>query len=284
MSNDDKNAVSAGQAGSADDLIKNSPSPNDGGSGELVKTQPSIQGNNAGAGNADTVSKVQYEEAEKKLGEQGRELGEFRTFFKEVSPLLDKLQSQPELVEAIMEGRIDASLAQAVLDNKVKIEDAENITKAHDEVKKDLGTGYEKKSSADIEKMVAEKVGEITKKLEDSQETFKRDIKSSEERRKFEGTVESFISKTEDFSEYAKSINTWLEDHPDIYDIETAYYAVKGKALATKKAEEDEISKAEAAKLMAANAGSGSSQGARIIQDKSVADSLISSTSNPNAL
>jgi len=285
MSKDDKNTASANPAGSAEDLIKGSPSPNDGGGGEPPKTkEPSTTGKDDDPKKvADSVPKTQYEEAEKKLGEQGRELGEFRTFFKEVSPLLDKLQEQPELVEAIMDGKVDASLAQAVLDNKVKIEDAANITKAHDAVKKDLGTkGYKSTSPEDIEKMVSDKVDKVTKKLEDTKKDFKKDLKTSEERRKFEGTVEDFINKTEDFSEYAASINEWLEGHPDVYDIETAYYAVKGKSLAGKKAEEDTIAKAEAAKLVAANAAGGGSQGAQLATDPNVADTLIADSSNPN--
>ena len=282
MSKDDKTTASAGQAGSADDLIKNSPDPNDGGAGELKKTEPSGDGKKV---EVDSVPKTQYEEAEKKLGAQGRELGEFRTFFKEVSPLLDKLQEQPELVEAIMDGKVDSSLAQAVLENKVKIEDATTITKAHDEVKKDLGAKkYDNMSPEAIEKMITDKVSAVTEKLKTTQADLKKDIKMSEDRRKFEGGVEEFIGKTTDFAEYAEGVTKWLGDHPDVYDVETAYYAVKGKALAAEKATEDETAKAEAAKQIAANAAGGASQGTQLIEGVDAADTLIAGSSNPNAL
>jgi len=282
MSEEDKTKVSAGQAGSTDDLIKAGPNLNDGGVGEPAKTQePSkkdIDLNNY-------VEKTQYTEAEKKIGEQGKELGDFRNFFSEVSPLLDKLQAQPELVEAILEGKVDSSLAQAVIDNKVKIEEATTITEAHKEVKDNLGAKqYEKASAADIEKMVADKVGELSKKLEDTQKGLKNDLKESENRRKFEGSIEEFVSNTTDFKEYAAQINEWLVAHPNVYDIETAYYAVKGKVLVDKKVNDEDVAKAEEAKKMAANAGGGGSQGGNFAPGVNAADQLIANSSNPNYL
>lgn len=284
MSKDSSNA-SVGQTGNADDLINNAgPSVNGGNDGESAMTnQPSTHGDNL-----DDASKKSYEESqkqvqelEKKLGEQGSELGEFRTFFKDVGPLLDTLQEQPELVEAIMDGKVDSSLANAVLENKVKIEDAAKVTEAHQKVKDDLGdTEYGETSKKDLEKMITDKVNEMEKRIGKSN---KNDIKSSEDKRKFEESVDEFVQNTDDFSEYAEKINEWLEENPSVYDIKTAYYAVKGIDVSRKKAEENKISKAEAAKNLAANAAGGGSQGASIVSGEDAADSLIANSANPNA-
>lgn len=228
----------------------------------------------------DYVKKTQYEDAEKKIGEQGKELGDYRSFFKEISPLLDKLQEQPELVEAIMGGKIDSKLAEAVLADKVKIEEATKVAEAHKEVKKALGTKeYAKTSAKDIEKLVADKVKEHIAATEKS---LKSDMSNMEERREFESKVNDFIAKTEDFPEYAGAINEWFEDHPNQYDIEIAYDAVKGRGVSKKIKEEEEAKAAEAQKNMAANAGGGQSQGAQIVQGEEILDKLIKRRSNPN--
>jgi len=260
MSKEENNNASV-NTGSADDLIQSDPLDLNGGESEETS------GNKL---------QEQYTALEKKLGEQGNELGDLRNFFEEVEPLMDKLQEQPELVEAIMSGKVDTDLAQAVLSNKVKIEDAAIVTEAHKEVKTNLGnTKYKNTSSEDIEKMINEKISKVSN-------DFKQNIKSSEDRGKFEKSVERFIGETEDFSVYAKGVTEWLDKHTDIYDIETAYYAVKGKALAAEKSKENDSAMGEAAKRLAMNAGGGS-QGGKIVQDKSVVDSLISGVSNPNS-
>ncbi len=260
MSKEENNNASV-NTGSADDLIQSDPSNNGGESGEATEVK----------------FQEQHAALEKKLGEQGKELGDFRNFFEEVSPLMDKLQEQPELVEAIMNGQVDSDLAQAVIDNKVKIEDAAIVTDAHKEVKNTLGkTKYQKTSPEDIEKMINDKISKVSN-------DFKANIKNSEDRGKFEKSIERFIGETEDFSVYANDITGWLDAHPDIYDIETAYYAVKGKALVEGKAKENESSIGEAAKRLAMNAGGGGSQGAQIVNNQDVANSLIAGVSNPNA-
>lgn len=73
--------------------------------------------------NSNVVSKDVYDQLESKLGSQGKELGDFRTFFQDLSPLLDKLQAQPEVVEAILNGKINTALAQVVSAEKFRAEE-----------------------------------------------------------------------------------------------------------------------------------------------------------------
>ena len=274
MSKDEKNTASADKAGSADDLIKAGPEasaagePDDKGAGINEKST------------TETVDKSQYEELESKLGEQGQELGEYRDFLKQVGPLLDELDQQPELVKAIMDGKIDKDLVQAAMDGKVSIAEAETVSKAHEDVKKTLGKKvYEKTAPEDIQKLVADQVAEATKGMKDD---FNKNISNVEEIREFENRINDFISNTDDFADYAVDIEKWFESHPDQDDIEIAYNSVKGKFLADVASQNNAKTTAEEKKAAAANAAGGGSQSAQIIEDKDVIDSLISPKSNPN--
>jgi hypothetical protein len=221
---------------------------------------------------------AQYEEAQKKLGTQGQELGELRTFFKNIEPLLEKLDTQPEVIKAILDGKIDVGLAKAALEGKIKIEDAAVVSAAHDQVQKELGKKkYEGASPEDIAKLVEEKAAGIKEELT-------RSFNEREELKTFEEKTAYFIANTSDFEKYANDVNTWLQDNPDQDNIEVAYYAVKGKALEKALEEGNESALAELRKEMALNAGGGSSQGGSITVDQNVVDSLISRGSAPNRL
>lgn len=277
----EESLADAGGNSEIEDLIKEGSSANTAEGKPLDKSvskQPSDEINLD-----DFVEKSQYEEATKKIGSQGQELGEYRSFFKEISPLLDKLQEQPDLVEAIMEGKIDSKLAESVMAGKVKIEDATQVAEAHEVLKKELGEKkYGALSASEIEKLVETRVKEH---IVQAEKNFKTNISDIESRREFESRVNDFIARTPDFPEYADTIVDWLEDHPDQYDIETAYDAVKGKALAILAKEEAEKGAAEAQKNLASNAGGGSSQGATIVKGTDeVIDTLIRNKSNPNVL
>lgn len=228
------------------------------------------------------VPKNQYEEIEQKIGGQEKELGEYRSFFKEISPLLDKLQEQPDLVEAIMEGKIDSKLAESVMAGKFKIEDATEVAEAHKEIKKELGTKqYKEMSPEDIEKLVEERV---TEHIEKAEKNLKTNFTSIEDRKEFESKVNSFIANTPDFPEFSEAVVNWLEEHPEQYEIEIAYDAVKGKALANLAKEEEDAKMGEAQKDLIRNAGGGSSQGNKIVENTNIIDSLIRNRSNPNVL
>ena len=260
------------------DEVKNGSAP--AGSPEAAKTGPEGQPEgSAPAGDSKaTITEEQYKSLESKLGTQGKELGDYRTFVKSITPLLDKLDDQPELIQAILDGKITAEMAEAVVEGKVSKKDAEKVSSAHDKVKKDLGKkGYDKADANEIEKRVED---EITKVRGD----FDKKLKESEEMRSFKEKVNDFISNTKDFPEFAEEVEKLILDNPNIDDIELAYHVVKGKKLQEDKAKADEAANSEAAKGLALNATGGSSQGAKVVSDEAVIDQLISSKSNPNAL
>lgn len=215
-----------------------------------------------------------YSELEKKLGEQGAELGEYRKFFENISPVLTKLDESPELVQAIVDGKIDKELAQAITEGKITIGDAQAVTQAHEQVQKELGKRYDKVSVDDVAKLVEEKVAEAKREMESK-------MTASEDMRTFESSVNDFVARTPDFMQFAPEIDAWLDEH-DVTDIEVAYDAVKGRALTKLMAEGAAGNVAEAAKMLAMNAAGGSSRSNAAPDDTSLIDSLIGGRSNPN--
>lgn len=257
------------EAGSPESLIQADPA-------KSASAGESAQAQQAQATTAEVVSKQQYEELESKLGSQGEELGEYREFFKRIAPVLDKLESSPELVQAILDGKVDSNLAQAALEGKVSIGVAQEVTKAHEEVKKELGDkGYAKANPEQIEELV-------NRRLDEVKTEFRRELSDAEEIRSYEQQTTAFIEGTPDFPEYAELIQEWLEDHPDQDDVKIAYDAVKGAVLQQKQAEASTAQAGEAAKEVAANAAGGASQGSTILPDQSIVDKLIAGRSNPN--
>ena len=194
---------------------------------------------------------------------------------------MDKLDAQPELAQAIVDGKIDMELINKVAEGTVSVKDAEDVTKAHKEVKKEVGTKkYETMDPEKIEKLVADKVTEQTKIIE---KDLKQSISDSDDIREFQKRTEDFVASKDDFVDYAEDIEKWFKSHTDQDDIEIAYNAVKGKAIADavdKKQQEDE---GEANKDVAANAAGGASAGATVVEDQEKIDELISGRSNPNA-
>lgn len=237
---------------------------------------PAINPNNPGgaAGQANDGAQVdyktQYEELEKKLGAQGSELGEYRTFFQNISPLLDKLDQSPELVQAIIDGKVDANLAKAAYEGKISIADAAAVSQAATEVKKDLGSEYKGMSPEEINKLIENKANEIRKEFEE-----KADLSEFEEK------TQRFIASKTDFVEHAPAIDKWLDEH-DVTDVEVAYWAVKGKlseAAATKKAEEEA---GEQQKDMMMNAAGGGVTARYAPDGTSIIDKLVAGKANPN--
>jgi hypothetical protein len=251
------------------------------GSLEGLSADPSKNGESNGKTDAgDVVPRQQYEDLEKKLGEQGEEVGKLRGFFNEISPLLDKLNGQDELVDAILNDKFDPKTVQAILKGELNAQDASAVTKAHEEVKKDLGVKkYDRLAPDEVEKLVEER---LTVRLSELKSDIRKDLVDHEEKQDFESNVEKFISSTSDFSDYSDKISQWLDAHPDVYDIETAYLAVKGKALIEESNKKNQELLGENAKNLAGNAGGGSSQGGTLPEEKNIADSLIGKLSNPN--
>jgi len=231
----------------------------------------------------ETVPKKHYDELEKKIGSQGLELGETRkkveeyeTFIEGVTPALEKLEADPDLYYAIMNGKIDSNLVKAALEGKITLENAKQVTEAHQEVKKDLGKkGYEETKPADIEKMISDKLEAMKETINNDLE---KNLKEERELREYEDGVKTFLTNTKDFSEYAEDIKKYM-DEKDITDVEMAYHVVKGMALASKA---EKSGSANAAKDLATNAGGGSSQATGELTDQELVDKLIGGPTNPN--
>lgn len=241
-------------------------------------TQDGQTGGDNGASSGDDYKSL-YEELEKKLGEQGNELGGYKKFFQNVEPLLTKLDAQPELVQAIMSGKIDAKLASAALEGKVSIGDAQIVNQAHSQIKDELGKEqYKNMDSAEIEKLVVQKASEIAQGIVTTK-LSERDTLDE-----FKQKTVDFVQSTPDFDKFADDIKTWLEENPDQDDVKVAYFAVKGQKYDEAiRSGNTELIK-EAAKELALNAAGGGSYGGNMPDAKSIVDSLIADNSNPNNL
>lgn len=231
----------------------------------------------AGAGQTqNTIDAEQHKNLEELAGRQGQELGEYRSFFEGVAPLLDKLDKSPELVEAILNDKIDAALIKAASEGKISLESAQTVTKAEKEVKQDLGKkAFEAATPEQIEALVEKKANEMFSSKVESR------LKEFEETRAFEESVNAFISSTPDFEQHAEAIDKWLDKH-DVTDIKVAYYAVKGELSEAEAKKQAALDDAEAAKNIALNAGGGSSRATYNPGDASIVDQLIAGKANPN--
>lgn len=257
--------ASAGQAGSANVI------PPAAQGGEITNKDD-------GAGQG-TDYKALYEELEKKFGEQGNELGGFRKFFSNVEPLLNKLDQQPEVVQAIMAGKVDSKLASAAIEGKINIVDAAIVSEAHTQVKKDLGSNqYKNMDSEEIEKLVTEKASEIANSI------ITTKMGEAESLNEFKQKTINFVQSTPDFEKYSDEITKWLEDHPEQDDISVAYYAIKGQKYDDAIKSGNTATMAEVAKELALNAAGGGSRGGQMPDGRSIADQLIAPRGNPNDL
>jgi len=244
------------------------PNPNNPGGGQ-TQAAPA-------AGAEVKIDPTQHAELESLVGRQGQELGEFRKFFSDIAPLLDKLDKSPEIVQAIIDGNITGDLAKAAMEGKVSIGDAQIVSKANEEVKKELGKkGYENAAPEDVNKLVEEKAKQI-------RADFQKELKERDDLSAFESSVNDFIARTPDFSTYASEIDKWLDSH-DVTDIVVAYYAVKGELSERDAKKQANLDRVEAEKMGALNMGGSPTGGTTHLRgDENVVDTLIASKSNPN--
>ena len=293
MSEETKQNTGAGSAGVTPPA--GSPNPNNiGGSagpdpkegaGEPNKgTQPGNKDEGAAQKTVDTVPKAEYEKLktdhealETKLGTQGTELGENRELMESLRPLMEKLNASPELITAITSGKLTGDLATAALEGKISVKEAETVAKAHEEVKEDLGKKeYAQAKPEDVEKLIADKVGELSKK-------FDTKFEENEEIRRYTEDVKTFLlSKGDKFDEYAGAVDEYRTAHPEITDIRVIWDAVVGAEAQKARKKQDEEGVGEAAKDMAANAGGGTGVTTGVIKDKNLADQLIAGKTNAN--
>ncbi len=257
------NNVGSATAGS---LIGGSvPNPNNPGGSTTGQTQ---------AAQGTQVDPEQYKNLEQLVGRQGTELGEYRKFFEDAGPLLEKLQKNPEIIQAILTDKITSDLAKAASEGRVDVKSAQVVTEAHTQVKTDLGkTGYAKASPEEITRLVEERVASLKSEMDTK-------FKEKDEENAFEKTTNDFIANTKDFTKYAKQIEEWLDDH-DVTDIKVAYYAVKGELSEKEALARAEIDAAEHQKNLVAGVG-GSGMATYIAGTDNLVDRLIGSKSNPN--
>lgn len=200
-----------------------------------------------------------------------KENKEYKQFFDGVTPLLEKLNPSPDLVQAILAGKIDDSYAKAALAGTLTVKDAEVATAAAAAVEKEIGTkAFSTTSPEELSKLVEEKVSALEAKLTDK-----------DDMRQFESYTNQFISDTPDFTQYSTAIAEWLDEH-DITDVKVAYYAVKGELSEKQAKEAAEADAAENAKNVMLNASGGGISANAIVGGQPFIDSLIASRPNPN--
>lgn len=213
-----------------------------------------------------------YKELETRFGTQGQELGEYRQFFQNIAPLLDKLDQAPEMVQAIIDGKLDKDIAKAVLEGRVDVRDVAIVQKAAEEVKEKLGDKAFEAASAEA----------ITKLVETQVNKFKKEFEEKTELESFQNYTQKFIANTPDFQEHADEIDKWLDSH-DVTDIEVAYYAVKGQLSETAAKKLAETAAADRAKDVMANASGGGQTSQYAADGTSLVDKLIAGRPNPNS-
>ena len=213
-----------------------------------------------------------YDELASRFGAQGQELGEYRQFFQNIAPLLDKLDAQPELVQSIIDGKIDKEIAKAVMEGRVDVRDAAAVVQANEAVKEKLGEkAYDMATPESISKLVQAEVSKVRAEFAE-----KADLQT------FQDYTQKFIEKTPDFQEYATEIDKWLDTH-DVADIEVAYYAVKGKMSEGKAQGIADKAAAEKAKELLGNAQGGGQSAQFSPNGTPLVDSYIAGRPNPNS-
>ena len=215
-----------------------------------------------------------YDELLRKFGEQGRELGEFRTFVQNINPLLEKLDESPELIQAITDGHLSQDLVKAILENRVSVGDAEAIQgQAEKEVKKEVGKkAFSAPSNVeDVQKLVEKKVGELRQEIEEKSEMDA-----------FQDYTLDFIARTADFPKYAEAVEAWIDKH-DIADVEVAYYAIKGQMSEANAKKAADVSASDRAKEFVMNAAGGGVHATHTQDGTPLVDQLIAGKPNPNS-
>jgi hypothetical protein len=267
MSNQPNGMSAIDQAGSIASGLVN---PNDLGGGNMRQpNEPQVD-------MSKYVEKAVYDGLQTKLGEQGTELGELRGFYESIGPLLSKLEESPEIVEAILQGKIDSALVKSITDGTISAQGAQAVTQAHEEVKNELGNkAYDKATPDQLAKMIEDRAMDLRREMDGK-------LKEVEDVRAFEAEVNNFIAETPDFETYSKQVSSWLDKHQEVTDIKVAYYAVKGELSEGEAKAKAAVDQAEYAKNMALNAGGGGSNGGIFPEGVNAADALISGLSNPN--
>lgn len=202
-----------------------------------------------------------------------KELNDYKNFFEGLQPLLQSLESNPELVQAILDGKLTKEFAEAALAGKLTVQEAQTAQAAVDEVKNDVG-------AKTFEQLSPEKLSEL---VDEKMAMLKKELTEKDEKRQFEEYTSKFIAETSDFEKYAKEVSEWLDKHTNVTDIRVAYYAVKGELSEKDAKAKADADAAETAKNFLLNAGPGGVQATHTVDGKSLVDVLIADHSNANA-
>lgn len=216
------------------------------------------------------ITPEMYAELEQKLNERDTQAKGYEDFYQKISPILEKLDTNEDLVSLILEGKIDENLVSAIKEGKVDIKTAVAATEAAAEVEQQLkDNNVTTMKDTDIARLIEEKTNEKISELREESELDK-----------FERQTQAFISSTPDFPEYAELIDKWIDENPEVTNVETAYYAVKGRLL-TEDPERIKAAEALAAREAASNVSSGNGNRTAQLDGPALVDKLIGSASNP---
>lgn len=240
-----------------------------GNTGSAATAPGNTTGQAAGGGVVFDYEKA-YKELEVKMGTMGQELGEYRTFFGNISPLLERLDQNPELVQAIIDNKIDKSLAKAVAEGRITVNEAAVVSQADQQVRSEVGQKV-------IDSMSPEKIAQM---VEAKAAEIRKDLENAADQKTFEEKTQKFIETTADFAEYAEAIDKWLDEH-DVSDIEVAYYAVKGKMSESKAKEAADAALTQRHQEIAANAVGGGNTAQYAPDGVPMIDKLVAGPVNP---
>lgn len=217
-----------------------------------------------------------YDELVTRFGTQGQELGEYRQFFQNIAPLLDKLDQAPEMVQAIVDGKLSKDIAKAVLEGRVDVRDAAAVAVAHEAVKENLGAAaYDAATPEAITKLVEKQVNQQVSQ-------FRREFEEKSDLQTFQDYTQKFIENTPDFLEHSDAIDKWLDTH-DVTDIEVAYHAVKGQLSISEAKKAADVAAGDRAKDLLSNASGGGQAVQYVPGGTAVVDKLIAGRPNPNS-
>lgn len=226
----------------------------------------------------ETVPKSQYDELFSKMGKMGEEKGIYKKFYEDVEPLMDLLEKNPEIEEALTSGKFDAEMAKAILDGRVTREEATTVADAHQQVKKDMGKEeYDKATpeeiSTKVEKLVEEKLNAVLKPVIEKNakelEDMSSKMEASKELADNEQKIRDFVNSTPDFGEFSSEIMEKMEEIPGLSVVE-AYERVKAHHIVSEAGKNQNAQNAQSMKDIAANSrgGQGTRSGEVVTGDK----------------
>lgn len=226
-----------------------------------------------------------YENLQALYGKQTNELGEARDFITKVTPVLEKLdQEDPILIQAILDGTINADLAKAVKDGTLTKVEAAAVTKATEEVNKKIEKSDKTFSDEEIEKLVADKAAKLIEDKNSEINTRLDKLSEITSKQQAQEMLNNFVEAHPDFDAYAEEIDVLMKKRSDkdemsLDDLSLIYDAAKGAHIAKLMKENNQEELAEIAKLLA-GAGASSENNGGVLDEE---DDILPSTPSRGA-